>query len=359
MAALLIILNIKPILNGLGFFLRLFVPFVAGIAIAFILNRPCMRIEGLLAHTKLKKHKKVSKGIAVAVTYILGLLFFTILIIFIIPQVIKSITILISNIGQYFNNLQGLLNDFSAFLDAENIDLSKVLSQILQSVSQLEEGVTKGVSQVINFGVGVFLYIFRVVLALVFSVYLLACKERVLKQVKRVSRTYLSERIYAKGSYVYHVVVDVFNQYVVGQLLEASILGALTFIGMLILRLDYPLLISVIVGLSALVPYIGAYIGGAIAFLLLLMISPLKAVMFIIFIVILQQFEGGVIYPRVVGSRLGVPGIWVFLAATIGGGLGGPLGILLGVPIVTVIYTLIKNDIEDKAKARKEEKIVE
>ncbi len=352
---LLLALNIKPILSGLAFFLGLFKPFLAGVAIAFILNRPCMRIEKLLARTRIVKYKKLCRGLAIALTYLLLLLFLTVLIIFIIPQVIESIKVIISNINFYFSNLQALLNDLADLLNADAIDASQVLSQILQSVSQLEKGVTKGLSQIISFTTGVFLFILTVILAIIFSVYLLACKETVLRQVKRVSQTYLPEKVYAKLSYVYHVVVEVFNQYIVGQLTEALILGVLTFTGMLIFRFDYPLLISVIIGITALVPYVGAYIGGAMAFLLLLMISPFKAVMFLIFLVILQQFEGSVIYPRVVGSRLGVPGIWVFLAATIGAGLGGPFGILLGVPVATVIYTLLKNDLENKAKARNEE----
>lgn len=357
MLLLLIILNIKPILQGIGSFISLFKAFFIGIAIAFILNRPCIKIEKLLAKTGLQKYQRLKKCLAVALTYILLLVILFALIMFIIPELVESIEVLFSNINYYFANLQQLLNKAAEFLAAEEIDLSQLITKALDSVSQLEKGLSGGLSHIVTITTGVFTFFLNTILALIFSIYLLVGKEKILGQVDKVLNTYLPPKIYLRIIYVYRVVVDVFNQYLVGQLTEALVLGLLIFIGMMIFRFDYPLLISVIIGVTALVPYIGAYIGGLIAFLLILMISPLKAVMFLIFLVVMQQFEGGVIYPRVVGSRLGVPGVWVFLAATVGAGMGGPLGILLGVPIATVIYTLLKNDVENKAKLRAEKNV--
>ena len=136
-----------------------------------------------------------------------------------------------------------------------------------------------------------------------------------------------------------------FSKFVTGQITEACILGGLTFAGMVLLRLDYPLLIAVLIGVSALVPIVGAYVGAFTSALLLAMIDPMKAVIFLLFLVCLQQFEGNVIYPRVVGTSLGLPGIWVLAAVTIGGGLFSFLGMLLSVPVASILYTLLRQDV--------------
>ena len=133
-----------------------------------------------------------------------------------------------------------------------------------------------------------------------------------------------------------------------GQCKEAVILGSLCFAGMTVLRLDYAGMVSVVVGVTALVPILGAYIGGAVGVLLLLFISPAKALLFLVFLVVLQQVEGNVIYPRVVGRKIGLPGMWVLLAITVGGGLWGIWGMLLGVPLATIFYQLLRQDVRSR-----------
>ena len=144
------------------------------------------------------------------------------------------------------------------------------------------------------------------------------------------------------------IVYEVFDNYVAGQCKEAVILGSLCFAGMTVLRLDYAGMVSVVVGVTALVPILGAYIGGAVGVLLLLFISPAKALLFLVFLVVLQQVEGNVIYPRVVGRKIGLPGMWVLLAITVGGGLWGIWGMLLGVPLATIFYQLLRQDVRSR-----------
>ena len=183
------------------------------------------------------------------------------------------------------------------------------------------------------------------VLALVFSIYMLSGKERLLSQCRRLLRAYVPPKFADPILDVVHLTGDTFTHFVTGQLIEACILGGLCSIGMLFIQPDYAPLIGVIIGSSALIPVAGAYIGAILSALLLLMVSPLKAVTFLIFLVILQQIEGNVIYPKVVGTSIGLPGIWVLAAVTVGGGLMGLVGVLLSVPIASVLYTLLRRDV--------------
>ena len=187
-------------------------------------------------------------------------------------------------------------------------------------------------------------------ISLALSVYILNGKEKLLIQVKRVTKAYTPSKIHIKIKTLYDIVVQVFEDYIAGQCKEALILGALCFIGMTIFRFEYAGLISVIIGVTALVPILGAYIGGAIGVVLLLFTSPVKALLFLIFLVVLQQFEGNVIYPRVVGRKIGLPGMWVLLGISVGGGIMGILGMIIAVPVTTVLYQLLKKDVARREK---------
>lgn len=338
-----VVINAGPIWQGLRTFASFFNSLIIGIVIAFILNRPCMFIDN---HLGLRdKYPSLNRGLAIILTYLMVLLIMVTLIMFVVPQIIDSIQQYVQRMSSYAANSQGWLDRITSTLQLQNVDLSSLSHQLLASVQKFTENLSLVVTSIIGITAGVISYIFTLFIALIFSVYLLAGKETILNNSKKVCRIYLPPRIYSTLVYVYHVTVDVFNKFVYGQLSEAVILGVLCFIGMLVLRFEYPVMISTLVGVTALVPMIGAYIGGAIAVFVLVLVSPMQALWFVVFLVILQQFEGNIIYPRVVGSSLGLPGIWVLLATIIGSGLAGPLGILLGVPIATILYTLLKNDV--------------
>ena len=156
---------------------------------------------------------------------------------------------------------------------------------------------------------------------------------------------YLKESVMNKIKYVLSILNDCFRRYIIGQCTEAVILGVLCTVGMLILGLPYATMIGAFIAFTALIPIAGAYIGAGVGAFMIVMVSPIKALVFLIFIVVLQQLEGNLIYPRVVGSSIGLPGIWVLAAITIGGGVMGVGGMLLGVPIAATIYRIIKNDV--------------
>ncbi len=346
---ILVVLNFSPIMNGLRWFLSLLQPLWIGIAIAFILHKPCLFIEGYISKSILKNSSPgLIRGLAVVKTYFLALLLLIVITFFIVPQLVDSIHLFASNIGTYLDNMQGLINRAGSMIEVGDFDLSSLTNQVFESVDKLTGNLGGLVSGIIGFTAGLFGFLANLLISLIISIYLLAGYERILGNCKAVCRAYLPSGVYQNVVYVYQVTTDIFNKYVYGQLTEAVILGLLCFIGMLIFRFEYSLMISTLIGITALLPLVGAYIGGSIAFLVLLMVSPVQALWFIVFLVILQQIEGNLIYPRVVGSSLGLPGVWVLLAAIVGAGLAGPLGILLGVPVAAVLYILLKNDVHQK-----------
>lgn len=351
---ILFVINFRAIMTNIGKIVMLLKPLFIGIAVAFILNKPCMHIEKFL-NKKLfqNKSKSISRGISILITYLMFIIIIIALVSFVIPQFVESAELLVINIGTYLGNFQESMNKITDFLRMEDVDLSFIGTKLLQYINEIGSSITDLAARMINITAWIISFFTTLVISLVFSIYLLFGKENLIRQCRKLFGIYLPKKIYEKISYVYHVVVDVFSKYVVGQLTEAFILGGLCFVGMVIFRFEYALLISVLIGITALVPVVGAYIGGAISFILLLIISPIKAVWFLIFLLVLQQFEGNIIYPRVVGNSLGLPGIWVLLSIVVGGGAAGAVGVLFGVPIATVIYTLIKNDVKKREKIQR------
>lgn len=217
-------------------------------------------------------------------------------------------------------------------------------------------GIGGAVGTVITAVTSVVSVIITVVVSLIFSLYLLGSKEKLQGQGKRLLRTYLPERWTEKIMYCLSVFRDSFRGYIVGQCTEAAILGSLCALGMFLFRFPYAGMIGSLVGFSALIPVAGAYIGAGIGVLMMLTVSPLKALLFLIFIVVLQQLEGNLIYPKVVGKSIGLPAIWVLAAVTVGGGLLGIPGMLFGVPTAAALYRMLREDVarREKLQAGKE-----
>ena len=235
----------------------------------------------------------------------------------------------------------------------EELDLSR-LDQVLRDLfNSALAALSNAVPQLVSLTSNLVSIVVTGVLALVFSIYMLSGKDRLLAQCRRVLRAYTPPKVCRMVLEVTALTAGTFSKFVTGQITEACILGGLTFAGMVLLRLDYPLLIAVLIGVSALVPIVGAYVGAFTSALLLVMVDPIDALIFLIFLVCLQQIEGNVIYPRVVGTSLGLPGIWVLTAVTVGGGLFDLAGVLLSVPVASILYTLLKRDVR-KRLARQE-----
>ncbi len=194
----------------------------------------------------------------------------------------------------------------------------------------------------------VFSSIVTVVLSIIFAIYLLVDKEKIGRQFDRVMRRYMSTKFYERTKYVLSVLDDSFSSFISGQCIDAILVGILCTIGMLILRLPYATMIGAIVAFTALIPVAGSYIGAIMGAFMILTVSPIKSLIFLIFIIVLQQADGNIVYPKIVGSSIGLPGIWVLAAVTVGGGLMGVLGMLIAVPIAATLYKILRADVNGK-----------
>ena len=348
-----VVVRLDDLLRLAAALLSNFTPLFVGLAIAFVLTQPCAffrrHLDRALAGTPLAR---ASVPLAVLLSYLFLFGVIAALVAFVIPQFVGSVGTFLSNLEGYMRQAQIWVDSFMEWFNVEGQALAG-MDQLLDRLDQLLrdafngtiEALSSAVPFLLNFTTNLVSIVVTGVLAVVFSIYMLAGKDTLLGQCRRVLKAYLPKPLCDMVLDVTALTAGTFSRFVTGQITEAAILGCLTFLGMLLLRLDYAPLISVLIGVSALVPIVGAYVGAATSALLLLMVSPMKALIFLIFLACLQQFEGNVIYPRVVGTSLGLPGIWVLAAVTVGGGLFDFLGMLLSVPVASILYTLLRRDV--------------
>lgn len=344
-----IIVKIDAVTGWVTNVLLAFRPLFIGFAIAFVLNRPCNFFSRLYGKHLPGRLKGAARPLAVVTAYLVLIVLAAVLVALVVPELVNSIQTFINNISTYAGNLQQLYDYVVEKLDLEllsGVDFTSTVNDALKGLlSSVLNVLTDTLPHLITMTSVLVSGIVTGVLALVFSIYMLSGGPRLTAQCRRIVTTYLPERISGPVLSVTRLTADTFTKYVSGQLTEACILGVLCFLGMCIFQFAYAPLISVVIGVSALIPVAGAYIGAIVAVLLLVMINPLQAVLFLVFLVILQQLEGNLIYPRVVGTSLGLPGIWVLAAVTVGSSLLGFVGLVASVPVAAVLYTLLKNDL--------------
>ena len=347
----MVLARLDVLAGGLGILLSVFKPLIIGFCLAFVLNRPCQFFFRLYSRGLDKiSARGAARPLAVLTSYLALIIIVVAVFSFVLPKLVESIQTFVLNLNGYIANAQNSINHLLAYLhlDIEQLDLSKLnttLESILNSALRFLSNLGP---QIIEFTTGLVSIVVTGVLALVFSIYMLSGRDKLLAQCRRLLKAYVPAKVAGPISDVVSLTAATFTKFVTGQCIEACILGGLCTIGMLFIQPDYAPLIGVTVGASALIPVAGAYIGAILSAVLLLMVSPLKAFIFVIFLIILQQVEGNVIYPRVVGTSLGLPGIWVLAAVTVGGSLMGVPGILISVPIASVAYTLLRQDVRKR-----------
>lgn len=330
-------------------------PIIVGCAIAFILNIPMRFFERhFFPNSKKPYIKAVRRGVCLLLAFLCVGAILTLLAVLVIPELIDCIQLLVARVP-------GTLEDISATL-ADSAVVTPELAQWLNGLNwqELIEKVggvlLNGFGSVANMAAGVITSMislaFNALMALIFAIYVLAGKEQLGRQMKLLGRKYLKKSWREKLTHVLAVLEDCFHDYIVGKGADAVALGAMCAAGMLIFRFPFAAVVGTVVGFTALIPVIGGYIGGLVGFLLILTVSPLQAALFLLYLVILQQIEGNLIYPKIIGKTLGLPGLWVLAAVIIGGGTCGITGMLLGVPIAAALYRLLREDVERRADLR-------
>ncbi len=323
-------------------------PLLIGAALAYAVNIPMTVYERHYFPRTQKKWLIRSRrpvcmtlallSVAAVILLVIGL---------IVPQLVSCVAVII-------NETPGVIRKALGYLEQWEIlpgDILSALSAIdwQSKLGEIAGVLTSGIGSVMDILLktvtSVFSWLTTALIAVIFAIYILGGKEMLGRQIRKLADRYLPRK-YKDGLWdLGGVLNDCFHSYLVGQCTEAVILGLLCTVGMFILQLPYAAMVGALVAFTALIPVAGAYIGAGVGAFMILTVSPVKALIFLVFIVILQQLEGNIIYPKVVGKSIGLPGIWVLAAVTVGGGLMGVLGMLLGVPVAAAIYRLLRRDI--------------
>lgn len=348
----------------IGGAISLLSPFIIGFCMAYVVNlllRPLERFWMWIWH-KAKRQKlicKIKRPLCLTLSFlvVLGVIFA--IVFMIIPALKDTVVSFANKVPQYAKTVESWYYALVDFLENYNFELPEISLDINKITDFAKSVISNYGSNVldttVNVTASIVSAIVDIVLGLVFAIYLLAQKEKLGNQTRRAATAILGPERSKRVVDFTALTNSVFTKFVTGQLTEACIIGVLCFIGMSIFKIPYAGIISILVGFTALVPIFGAFIGTAVGAFLILLESPIKAVWFVVFIIILQQLEGNLIYPRVVGKSVGLPGIWVLTAVTVGGGLFGVLGMLFSVPICSVLYVLFRNFVNKKNQEYKPE----
>ena len=347
--AALLILGIKYFDQIAGVALKLWnvaFPLILGVAVAYVINIIMVRVERIyFPKTKNRFVAASRRGVSIVVSLLLVAGIFSLVARLVLPELGKAFAVIGRNVPIFLEEAAAWLEKNNAGNTADmlkNVDWNNVMDKVADVV---KSGFTSFVNSTLTAVGAVVGSVVNFFIGLIFGIYILSGKEKLHSQVSRIMHAYMKERTVARIRYIYRTANETFSSFIIGQCTEAVILGTLCTIGMLLFRFPYAPMIGAFIGATALIPIVGAYLGAAVGAFMILTVDPLKALLFIIFIVVLQQLEGNLIYPRVVGSSIGLPGIWVLAAVTVGGGLGGIGGMLLGVPVAATAYKLIRNDV--------------
>lgn len=329
----------------LGVCLNVIRPLLLGCIAAYILNLIMTFYETkILSHWRTRPSRR--RPVSILLSIVTLLLIVALIINMIVPELKSCMEILISNLPTAYEMVMQYIDRypeiFSLLPTSVHIDSQELLRQV---VAFLSSGAGASIFGYLSSFVTLLVHLF---VAFVFAIYVLAGKEWLMHQADRLTCTYLPTGVRKKIYHILHTLDNSFHRFIVGQCTEALILGILCILGMWLLRLPYAVMIGVLVGATALIPIFGAYIGAIVGILMIFTESPLKALIFLVFIVVLQQLENQLIYPRVVGTSIGLPGILVFSAVMVGGSLFGVAGVLLGIPLAASAYQLLREDLSKR-----------
>ncbi|MEG2036486.1 MAG: AI-2E family transporter [Ruthenibacterium sp.] len=344
---------------GVGIVLRLFFPLILGFCMAFVLNIPMRFFERhLFPRAKNRALKKLRRPLCIVIALVVILTIITAVVLLVVPELVNAFEVLAKSIPIFAQAVAGWISknlktfpDLNVWLAGLQIDWANMGKELLSYVTNGAGSLLTGTVQVVSGIVG---GVTNGVIAFIFALYMLLSKETLKAQLAAVCRAAFSEKLCEKIFFVAQLTKQSFSKYVAGQCTEACILGTLCWLGMTLLRFPYAPMVGALMGMMALIPMVGAFIGLAVGAFMIMMVSPIQAIWFIVFVLLLQQFEGNVVYPRVVGGSVGLPALWVLAAVTVGGGLWGIGGMLFAVPLCSVLYALARLAVHERLVAKGE-----
>ncbi len=344
------IFNLNTVLYYINIVFKIIAPFLAGGAIAFVVNIPMKIIEEKLFNNKYTLKIKILNKLSRPLSLLLSLIFIfglvSIVVGIVLPELYSTILVISRSISDFIPKLYDFAknNINNEMIEKYIYQLQKInwLSMLTDFFNVFTSGAGSVISTTINVVGSIMSTAFNIFIAFVFCIYLLAQKENLANQTELVMKAYLNEKHYNYAIFVSALINKTFSSYITGQCLDAFILGVMFFVVLLIAGMPYPMLIGVLIGFTALIPMVGTFIGCVISVFLIFIISPAQSVIFLIIFIILQQIEENLIYPKVVGNSVGLPSIWVIVAVSVGGSLWGVLGMIICIPLFSVVYTLFK-----------------
>ena len=335
--------HLDPVKAWLVSILNVFAPFVGGFVVAYLLNTPVCFFDRLYRE-KMPRFRH-SWVLAIVTVYLLALLVLALLLNMVLPQIVQGVMDLAGNMEGYIAHLNELLDGLVQRYNLESVDWS-ALEELLGDLQSLVKNVlgrlAQSLPQLLNFGMALGSGVVTVFTALVASIYMLADKKKLVPQMQKLLRAIFSRRRADRALEVLSHANEVFIGFINGKLLDSAIIGLLCFLLCLIFRIPYALLISVVIGVTNIIPFFGPIIGAAPCVLILLLVDPWAALRFLILILVLQQFDGNILGPKILGDSTGLSAMWVMVAIVVGGGLFGFPGMILGVPAFAVIYDLLR-----------------
>ncbi len=355
----------EALTSAVRFVIGMLSPFLIGASLAFILNVPMRAVEdALFSSPKVRRRipAPLRRGISLLLTFLLVCVVIALLVLVIVPQLASTIAGLGVTIQDFFTRAVAwgeamFANDpeilqwvNSLSIDWHSIDWQGILNKV---INFLKNGAGDVLNSTISVAKGVFSGIATAFVSFVFACYLLLQKEKLALQCRKAVFALLPNRTAERVVEICTLSHRVFSSFITGQCLEAVILGLMFFVTMSLFRMPYPLLVGCLIAVTALIPIVGAFIGCGVGAFLILMVSPMKALVFVIMFLILQQIEGNLIYPHVVGNSVGLPSIWVLAAVSIGGSLMGVVGMLTFIPLTSVVYTLFREFVYQRLSDKK------
>lgn len=345
-----IVFNYKLFIDFIQFLFRLLLPIIVGVCIAFILNVPMKMIERKLFKIDKRKHKKLIRGISLTLSIILIFGIIALIMFLVIPEFISAISAISKNLpknvewlneiadklANLYPDIKGYFKsfDFNTIINNSFLSASNIISTMIGFLSSL-------VSRVITFCIGFIL-----------SIYILIDKEKLARQTKKLLNAFFSNEVTNEVVRVVKLTNNTFTNFLTGQCLDAVLFSILFFICMTVLGMPYALIISVLLAVTALIPYIGAFITLVIGAILIAVTDPIKSLWYVILFLVLQQVDGNLMYPKIVGKSVGLPAIWALVAALIGGSVFGFIGMIISIPISSILYTILREWINERIRKK-------
>lgn len=352
------VIHFESVVNGIIFLWQIAQPLVMGVIMAYILEIVVKLLEGwYFPHFQKKWVHASRRWVCILLAMVLAFSLVVLVVQMVIPGLMDAFTLLAREVPRYYTELKNwALDQASAFPALEEsiqnleLDWENIQQRIINYAMKGLGGILSSTVTVISVVAGSVINFF---LSVIFALFLLLGKNRLRTQYERLLTAFLPARRRDKLHHITAIAHKAFSGFIIGQSTNGLILGAATWLGMLIFQMPYALIVGVLSGVTALIPIIGGYIGAILGAFLVFTVNPVQAIWFLIFIIILQQISGNLVYPRLLGSSVGLPGMWVLAAVTIGGGLGGIGGMLLGVPLLATAYTLLRDEVRDRNQAAK------